>query len=225
MIPYYLLKSKDFDGRKIHNINSNSQYGMDGSKDDSPSSVIKRSSAKKIPGYIIYDLITEKLKKQKGRAYGKPDIFQDFILIKEDTLYFNKANNLLILSTSKDNFYRFIKRFDGNGYFTFQSVSINFSDIIDNALNLGTDGVWLGDLNNTNLNAVGLMGHRVQNSYEYQQYIDEGANITNISFIYDYNGQQEKIMISREGGVILYSSKPSIDALSIIIDVYNKMLI
>lgn len=225
MVPYYLLLSPDFNPKNITNLSSNSQIGLDSVSDDTPYSSIRKSTAKGIRGFTEYELVTETLKRQKGRAYGKPDIFKNFILIKEDVMYYNKTNNLLILSTSKDNFHRFIKRFDKNDKFAFQTVPVDFSAIIDNALNLGTDGVWLGELGSTNINAVGLMGHRVQDSTEYQQYIDTGAVITNISFVYDYKGTQEKIMISRDGGIILYQSKPRKDALALILDVYKKMLL
>lgn len=226
MIPYYLLKSEDFNTRKITSLTSTSQAGLDTILDDSPfSSITKNKSIENLRGYNSYDLKTEILKRQKGRAYGNPDIFQNFILIKDDLLFYNKKNNLLILSTSKDNFLQFVKRFEKNNSFTYNTIPINFTSVIDNALNLGTDSVWLGDLGNSNLNSVGLMGHKVQNSNEYQDYIDSGAKVTNLSFIYDFNGQQEKIMISKEGGVILYQSKPINDALTLVVDVYNKMLL
>lgn len=111
---------------------------------------------------------------------------------------------MLILSTSKDNFHRFIKRFVNNKAFTFKTIHIDFSAIIDNIYNLGIDSVWLDNLSNANINSIGLMGYKVQNSAEYRDYITSGAAVTNISFIYDFNGQQEKIMISKDGGVILY---------------------
>ena len=225
MIPYYLLLSHDFNPKNITTLSSNSQLGIDAISDNTPYSSIRKSPSKGIQGFAEYDLVTETLKRQKGRAYGNSDIFNNFILIKEDVLYYNKTNNLLILSTSKENFHHFIKRFDKNDSFTFQTIPVDFPAIIENALNLGTDCVWLGELENTNINAVGLMGHKVQASTEYQQYINTGAVITNISFIYDYKGTQEKIMISRDGGIILYHSKPRKDALDLILDVYKKMLL
>lgn len=225
MIPYYLLLSKDFNPNKIKSFSSNSQKGLEKLANDTPLSSFQLNLSLQIQGYTTYDLKTEVLKRQKGRAYGNPDIFQDFILIKEDYMFYNKTHNLLILSTSKDNFYYFKKRCKGNNVFTCSSIDINFSTIIDNVQNLGTDGIWLGELGNTNINAVGLMGHRVQDSTEYQQYIDTGAKITNMSFIYDFNGKQEKVMISKEGGVILYQTKKIEDALDLVIDVYEKMLL
>ena len=225
VVPYYLLVSKDFNPDKIDTLSSNSQLGMNAVSDDTPYSCFSKSTAKEIDGFKKYDLVTETLKRQKGRAYGKSDVFQNFILIKEDLMFFNPENNLLILSTSKDNFHHFTRRFENNNSFTFETILIDFSSIINNALNLSTDGVWLGSLKNANINAVGLMGHKVQDSNEYQRYIETGAEITNISFVYDYQGQQEKIMISKDGGIILYQSKPLTNALNLVLDVYKKMLL
>jgi len=225
LTPYYILFSDNFDPNKIESVSSGSQLGFTTISDDTPCSLIKKSSTQNHKEFIEYNLITETLKKQKGRAYGKPDIFRNFILIKDDLLFYNQANSILLLSTSKDNFYRFMKRFENNTLFKFRKISVNFSSIIDNALNLGTDGVWLGNLDDTNINALGLLGTKVQASTEYQQHVQNGAIITNISFIYDYNNEQEKIMISKDGGIILFHSKSKSEDLKLVLDVYTKMLL
>ena len=225
VIPYYLLRSSDFSPEKINKLSSGSQVGLERIQDDAPYSLIQKKGLQNIIDFVEYDLVTETLKKEKGRAYGKPDIFQDFILIKEDLLFFNKENKILILSTSKDNFLKFVKRFEDNTSFNFERIPINFKTIINDVLNLGTSGVWLGGLDSINLRAVGLMGNKIQDSNEYQMYIDSGAAVTNISFIYDFNGKQEKIMISSEGGVNLYKPKPINEAIDLVIDVYKKMLL
>ena len=225
LVPYYLLKTSDFNVETINHLSSSSQLGLNALSDDTPFSSIQRKDIQNISNFICYDLKTEILKRQKGRAYGNPQTFNSFILIKDDLMFYNPNHNLLILSTSKDNFYKFTKRFDNNNVFTFNLVPINFDAIINDVLNLGTDGVWLGNLENTNINAIGLIGHKIQDSNEYQKYIETGAEITNISFVYNFNGKQEKIMISRDGGIILYQSKPTTDALELVIDVFTKMLL
>lgn len=225
MVPYYLLKSADFNPKKIKILNSEAQTGIENILDDAPLSAIEKSSSQCIKNFICYNLKTEILKRQKGRAFGCNDIFENFILIKDDTMYFYKNENLLILCTSKENFIKFTKRFETNEYFTFDTLHIDFSTIIDNAHNLGTDSVWLGNLDNAHLHSVGLMGYKVQNSDEYREHIANGASVTNISFIYNFKGQQERIMISKDGGIILYSSKLAKNALELVIDVYKKMLL
>lgn len=225
MLPYYLLYSTDFNPDVIHELSSGSQIGIKSLTDDTPYSSIIKSDIQEFPDYITYNLKTETLKKQKGRAYGQTISFDSFILIKNDLMFFNADNNLLLISTSKDNFNKFTKRFANNTSFNFSTVSVNFKSILDSPLNLSTDSLWLDIRESINLNAVGLMGHEVRVSNDFQKYLESGAEITNISFSYNYNGTPVKIMISKDGGIILFQSKPTPEDLPLTIDVYKKMLL
>lgn len=225
MIPYYLLSSDNFNAKKIKQLSSTSQRGLDTVSDDAPISSITKNTETNFQGYTCYNLVTETEKHQKGRAYGKDEFFESFILVKNDYMFHNKTNKLLILSTSKSNFNLFNRRFKNNTTFKFNTVNVDFPSLIHNVLNMSTDGVWLGNLDNVNLNSIGLIGREVQDSSEFQKLIECGANITNISLIFNNNGIQEKIMITKDGGIILYQSKDLKDDLNLVVKIYKEMLL
>lgn len=68
MIPYYLLNSNDFKPTKINSLCSESQVGIDSVSDNTPFSSIQKRSTQGLKNFVCYDLITETLKRQKGKS-------------------------------------------------------------------------------------------------------------------------------------------------------------
>lgn len=95
MVPYYLLMSGDFNPKDINSICSEAQEGLVDIYDDAPFSAIEKTPHQGIKNFICYNLKTEILKHQKGRAFGNRNIFENFILIKDDMMYFSKSYKLL----------------------------------------------------------------------------------------------------------------------------------
>lgn len=226
MIPYYLLKVDRID-ESLNKISSYTQIGIDGIKDNEPSVILKKKDTQIINNFIKYDVICEIQHKHKGRAYGVEEIFERFILIHEKTLYYNANNNLIILSASKDVFSQFIKKFSlaNNAHLKITKTQVDFQYIINNQYSKGLKGVWLGDYPDININSMYLMGNKIENSTQYKQLIDKGATIKNLTILYNYNNVTEKIMITKDGGIILYRQMDENDFLPLLIDIYNKLIV
>ena len=84
--------------------------------------------------------------------------------------------------------------------------------------------MWLGDYPDININSMYLIGHKIEDSTQYQQLINQGVTITNITILYDFNDDIEKIMITKDGGIIIYRQIDETDALLLVQDVCNKLL-
>lgn len=224
MKPYYILEINEFDYDK-NEYSTNSQQGIDGIRDNTPTTSFNKRELQILKGFTKYDLTCETSLSKKGRAYGRDDIFERFILIDESAFYASQKHNILILSSRKDIFNKFYNDFKGNKSFIFSKIEVIFKDIIKNRKSLGIQGVWLGEIpDEVNVNTLSMFGCSIEDSTRYNQLLQDGAEIKNLSLVYDYKGNQERIMITKDGGVILYKSLEESDALLLIEDVYTKLL-
>ena len=224
MDPYYILKCNAFN-LETNEYNTRSQLGIDTVKDNAPHTSFRKKDHQIIDGFIKYDLTCETELKKKGRAYGVDDIFQKFIIIDEDTFYYNINNELLILRSNKEVFYKFFNDMKDNKKYSLEKINVDFDNIINNRYSLGIQGIWLGQIpDEINVTTLSMFGCNIEDSNKYNQLLKEGAKIKNLSIIYNYNGNQERIMITKYGGIILYRSMDESDALLLVEDVYINML-
>ncbi|WP_353096402.1 hypothetical protein [Tissierella praeacuta] len=224
MKPYYVLRANDFNSN-IDNYSTSSQRGVDGLQDNAPHTSFSKKDMQILKGFIKYDLTCETEYKKKGRAYGVDDIFDRFILIEENLFYYDQENEILILSSNKDVFNKFYNDMKDRKNFSVEKIEVNFQEIIKNINALGIQGIWLGEIpDEINVTTLSMFGFNIEDSDKYNQLLKEGAKIKNLSLVYDYRGTQERIMITRDGGVILYKSMEESEALLLVKDVYTNML-
>lgn len=226
MTPYYLLEIDAFD-RAINEFFTPTQMNLEKIINREPVIQISKQPQQIIDGFIKYDLTCEIPQKQKGRAYGTDDIFEYFIRIEEKTLYYCFCPEVLIVSANRTVFDKFTQKFSKNDPsmpFKFKKLEVDFSYIIENQYSQGVKGVWLGDYPDVNIHSMYLIGNKIEDSTRYQQLISQGVTITNITILYDYNNDTEKIMITKDGGIILYRQTDETDALPLVKDVYDKLL-
>jgi hypothetical protein len=226
LIPYYLLEIDKFD-QACMSYSTPSQLGLNNVTDRTASVSFKMKDNQVISGFVKYDLKCEIQQNQRGRAYGRDEIFDRFILIQEKVFYYSSPCNILIVSSSKEVFGNFAKYFsqtNANSPLKIKKVTVDFPHIISNQNSLGIEGVWLGDYPDINIDSMYLIGNRIENSTQYQQLIAKGAKIKNITILYNYNNATEKIMITKEGGIIFYRQIDETDALLLAEDIYTKLL-
>lgn len=225
MKPYYILNVLEFD-KKLENYSTQQQLGLNNVKNDNPKTTFKKSKDQLLDGFIKYDFTSEINKKAKGRAYGTDEIFNSYILIKDDRFYYSSRNNLLILATNKETFNKFFEHMKDGEKFKFEKLEMNFEEIIKNEKVLDIESIWVGEIpQETNIDILSFHGSKVEDSNRCEEIIKEGAKIKNLSLIYNHNGNQEKIMITKHGGIIAYEDIAESDALVLIEDVFKNLLV
>lgn len=226
MYPYYILNTNNFQNL-IGGYTLPTQCTLDQVVQKDPSVSFLKKEIQNISNHIKYDLICESKKVQKGRAYNSDIIFDYFISIDEKNAYFNTINNTFIVVSSRSVFNSFYKSFSktsGNIKNVFSKVDVNFSKIIENQNHLGLQGVWLGDYGDNNIDSLYLIGNKIEDSSQYKQLIARGATVSNVTIAYNYMSNLYKIMLTKDGGIVLYSKLDISDALPLIQDIYDKLL-
>lgn len=223
MYPYYILIPDKFNHR-LNSYSTDSQSTILGTVNIDPITKFKKHNQQIIDKYTKYDLTCETLKKQKGRAYGHPDTFDQWIYIVDKCFYYSHDHEVLFLSTPKEIFNKFHKDFTKDDIFSFSKLDVDFKSIIQNQYSHGIEGIWLGKVPDIHISALLLLGNKIESSSNYQEFLQQGSEITNLSIIYNYQGTQEKIMITKDGGIILYKQKDETDALLLIEDIFNNLL-
>ena len=204
-----------------------SQLEYVNSRADSTSSSFHKSPQQLIVGYTKYNFKCESERKQTLRIFGFDAIYDKYIAIEESSFYKPNAyeSGIVIFKSAKDLVKSFTNAFEKDCHYEFEQIEIDFNKIIDDQKQLGIQGIWLGKIpNEINVNAVALMGNQIENSQNYQDYILRGCTITNLSIIYDYNGDQELVMITKDGGVILYKHKDETEAIALVHHIYENLL-
>ncbi len=225
MKPYYILKTIYFN-TELDELRSNNQLGISKVMDDKPTVKITKHKRQYISDYIKYNLYSECKVNIKGRAYGNNEIFNYMIQIFENQLYYNFKNDLLYLCCPKEVFNNFCKLLKNNEDIKFNMINVDFQKIIDNQKDLNIQAIWLDNVqNDITVNAISLIGNRLENSSKYIELLNEGCNITNISIVYKYLDKQKKIMITRDGGVVFYDNVPEAEAIEVTNDIYHNLFL
>lgn len=224
MVPYYITKFTNFPIDTL-SFSTNPQQRLDEAIDGTTGITFTRRQTQELSHYIKYDLTGEVLTKQKGRAYGKHELFNQCILLEEDTFYMPHNKDFLIVSASKEMFLKFVKDVNSlkQDSFRLNTIDVDFESIISNQHSSGVLGIWLGKLPDIEINALGMMGNKLETSTQYRELRNKGATITNLTIVFEYLGQQEKIMITKNGGIILYSAMDESDALPFITSVHETL--
>lgn len=226
MRPYYILQCDLFDTNR-EAFYTPSQGNLGNISNRKANSLLRKRDGQVIDNFLKYDLTCEIPQIHKGRAYGVDEIFESFILIEEELFYYNEPCRISIFSCSKEIFNRFIHDFSDPecfSYIKFNKLNVDFKKIVNNQKSSGVEGVWFGDTGDVNVEHMYLLGNRVETSDKYEDLLASGATIKNLTIIYKYNGDRQKIMITRNGGIILYRSLEETDALALVLDVYQNLL-
>lgn len=223
MVPYYILTTSNFK-ENVDFHSSSQQAKLESLGDEEPTVSFRKSSIQIIDGYSKYTLTSEFLSEQKGRAYGNKDIFESFISINEDIFYFHKKENVLIFNSKKEVFLNFFKQFKKDVLVSPSKIDVKFDNIITNAKALGVQGIWLGKIPDIHINALALLGNKVESSEQYKDLRQQGAEISNLTIIYEFNNKQEKVMLTKDGGIIFYHHLTETYALELALDIYKNLL-
>ncbi|MBS5986462.1 hypothetical protein [Clostridium sp.] len=220
MEPYYILKTKTY--TTVPRLSSAQQLAL-GERDDQPIVELKLITEPLIEGYDKYKMTSENIEKITGRAYGRNDEFEQFISIRYSDVYYSTNTSCLYFHSKKSLFNQFEKTFNKSVELTYNKVNIDFKNIIDNQNALDIKGIWFGNLLDTNVKSLLLMGNKVEESSKYQDLLTEGT-VTNITLIYNYNGKNLKIMITKDGGIIFYDKINETDALTALDYIYMNLI-
>lgn len=230
MKPYYVLETERFDTNKKE-FNSGSQMKLDKINNNTIydfepiAKLIKMDEhLQNIDNTIKYNLIVEIEEEKRGRIYGIPGYFDRWIFQNESKAFFLKRNELLILSCNKDSFLEFYNKMTNNSIITLNKLSVDFEKIIENRHSLGIQSIWLTDIpNDVNITSLGIHGNRIEDTNQYNQLKAAGAKITNISICYHYIDKTYPIMITNQGGIILYEYLEDSNALPLIENIYENL--
>ncbi|MCQ2013877.1 hypothetical protein [Clostridium butyricum] len=222
MQAFYVLKAPLFNDSNLDT--QAQQLGMPSVQNNSPRISFIKEESQPINNITKYKLNYETLVNKRGRAYYTEEIFTQFILIEDTYFYYDKNLNLLIFSCNKDTFNTYTKKYSTDPNMKLEKVLVNFERIIRDQKQLGIKGVWLGKIPDDNLNALAFLGDNVVTSQQYQSIRANGAQISNLTLIYDYLGEQKTIMITKDGGIILYHHEVETDAILLVEDIYSNLL-
>lgn len=222
MQAFYVLKAPLFNDSNLDT--QAQQLGMPSVQNNSPRISFIKEESQPINNITKYKLNYETLVNKRGRAYYNEEIFTQFILIEDTYFYYDENLNLLIFSCNKDTFNTYTKKYSTDPNMKLEKVLVNFERIIRDQKQLGIKGVWLGKIPDDNLNALAFLGDNVVTSQQYQSIRANGAQISNLTLIYDYLGEQKTIMITKDGGIILYHHEVETDAILLVEDIYSNLL-
>lgn len=229
MKPYYIFKPKNFNvAQKIYDagksqmnistINNITTFNTD------PSTKFIKDDYQNISNIIKYDLHIETKKNDTIRVFGMAGNLEEYILVNEEKIYYSEENDILILSANKQIFNQFSRDFTKHGILNFDNLDIDFKEIIEHRNALGVQSIWWNNLqDDLMINSVGVFGSRIESSDHYNELKASGANIKNLSILYNFHGEMHKIMISEVGGIVLYEHMDNADALPLVNDIYENL--
>lgn len=230
MVPFYIIKTEFFDSNVDEYNDISSIQIVDNFMDSQPQTKFKINTENILSGFNSYSLETESIAKIKGRAYGNIDPFLSFIKINSSEMYYNFNEKILILSTSKDDLNVFKKSFNKpvhNSVIKITENEIDFKKVISSGLSNGVQRVWFGKINDTRLRNEALYGNELQSSDRYNELIDEGAEVTNITISISYRSNLYDVMITKNCGVVLNSIKDFLtlkERLDFVMYIYKHIL-
>lgn len=222
MQAFYVLKAPIFNDCNLDT--QSQQLGFNLVQNNSPCISFKKVETQPIDNITKYKLNCETVVNKRGRAYYTEEIFTQFILIEDTYFYYNKDMSLLLFSCNKDTFHTYIKKYSTDANMKLEKVQVNFERIIRDQKQLGIKGVWLGKIPDDNINALAFLGPNVITSTQYKEIKSNGAEISNLTLIYDYLGEQKTIMITKDGGIILYHHEVETDSILLVQDIYSNLL-
>lgn len=222
MQAFYVIKCPLFNDTNLDT--QSQQLALNSIQNNSPAISFEKMTSQPITDVIKYKLNCETLVKKRGRAYYDERIFTQFILIEDTYFYYKQALNLLLFSCNKDTFNTFVKRYSTDPNMRLTKINVNFERIIRDQKQLGIKGVWLGKIPDDNLNALAFLGDNVVTSEQYKSIRSNGAQISNLTLIYDYLDEQKTIMITKDGGIILYHHEQETNAIELVQDIYINLL-
>ncbi|MCI1478088.1 MAG: hypothetical protein LKH93_06755 [Clostridium beijerinckii] len=223
MQAYYIIKCPIFNDTNL-TVNAQ-QLAIPTVQNNSPSISFKESDNQSINNLTRYELNCETLVNKRGRAYYTEEIFTQFILIEDAHFYYNRNLNLLLFNCNKDMFNTYVKRYGTEPNIKLERICVDFERIIRDQKQLGIKSIWLGKIPDDNLNALAFLGPNVVTSDQYKTVKATGAQISNLTLIYDYSGEQKTIMITKDGGIILYHHEEETDAIKLVQDIYSNLLV
>ncbi|WP_460293763.1 hypothetical protein [Clostridium tertium] len=220
MQPYYILKTEHY--TQVPNLSSGQQIAFP-SYNDTPKVELNKVTDIKINNYDKYKMTNENVEKIRGRAYGNSEPFEEFISINYSDVYYSYDTKCLYFHSKKQLFNQFVKSFKKSVEVSYKTLTIDFKNIIDNQNSLDIKGIWFGNLLDTNVHSLLLMGNKVEESTKYQDLLNEGQ-VTNVTIVYKYNNKHLKIMITKDGGVIFYDNIAETDALIALDHIYKNLI-
>ncbi|KIL06620.1 hypothetical protein FDF26_12725 [Clostridium botulinum] len=222
MQAFYVIKSPLFNDTDLNT--QTQQLAFPKVKNNSPCIYFSKNDMQPIKNITKYKLNCETLVNKCGRAYYTEEIFTQFILIEDTCFYYNKDLTLLLFSCNKDTFNTYVKKYSTDANIRLEKILVDFERIIRDQKQLGIKGAWLGKIPDDNLNALAFLGDNVVTSEQYKSIRSNGAEISNLTLIYDYTGEQKTIMITKDGGIILYHHEDETDAINLVQDIYMNLL-
>ncbi|MFQ9979590.1 hypothetical protein [Clostridium cadaveris] len=222
MQPYYIIKSNLFNDDSLDS--SSQQLALHGIENNAPCLSFNKTIKQPIKDIIKYKLNCETLVNKRGRAYYSEKIFEQFILIEDSNFYYSKKQNLLIFHCNKDTFNTYVKKYSTDPQIKLEKITVDFERIIRDQKQLGIKGIWLGKIPDDNLKALAFLGPNVITSDQYKTIKSNGGEISNLTLIYDYLGEQKTVMITKDSGIILYCKEEETDAIDLVQDVYKNLL-
>lgn len=224
MYSYYVLRIEKFN-YELESYDTTQQQVLPGNGLAKPRTTFKKKENQQIKDFVKYEFKCEMEKRGKIRVYGHEEFFEKFIQVEEEAFYINRDLSILIVSANKKTCQKLIKDLNEQKIFDLKKLEFDFHRIINDVNSLGIDSVWIGRIpDEINVNVLSLHGQRVENSTNYNALLRSGAEIQNLSVVYDFQDKQEKVMFTKESGVILYNKKDETDALLLVKDLYEKVL-
>lgn len=228
MKPYYVLETTNFNKeQKVFTSGDqgfiNEDIGFE-SVEFEAGTLFKLDAIQNVDNILKYSLRVEVVENKKGRIYGIDKIFDKWIFIEENKLYYSTENSILIVSSNKSTFDTFYNSMQSNPSLIINKSYIDFDHIIRNKNSLGIVSIWLTDIpNDISISSLGIHGTHIENSNQYSMLKDAGAEVTNLSIRYNFREKEYNVMITRHGGVILYEHLNDSDALPLINDIYKNL--
>lgn len=166
------------------------------------------SSAHSVSGFIRYDVFHEFLVRLQylGRARGRE--FREFVSPYKFRMFITESTSNgtfrpLLIRTKKKVASDFVTRVNNTiPGFTARPTVVDFASLRPRLTLIR--GAWFGSMRQRNISATGVFGHQVDQSDEFR-HAESIGELRNIIIELEIDGGTHTVMLSIDGGIVLYN--------------------
>lgn len=193
---------------------STTQLGLpDSEADDTISTTIRFLGLSDHPHFLKYFVKHETTQNQKVRFENKER--NQVIFVEEFHLYIPKNFSYLYAQTKRQISNEMLKRIrSSKDDFVYTNREVDLQEMKTQLMS-DIRGGWFRDLDIANVQAAALFGSTVGGSDDWKRYENSGK-ISALVFELSYKGTQNSVIISHNGGIIVYQNMNENDVLEFV---------
>ncbi len=219
MRSFHLLSVVKFDMSKNEFITSQQLSIVDAQ----PATSLKLITKEFYSNFAKYELFHERTKRDIGRAYGRPDSFDQYVSQKSFNAYLWKNQNIFIFEANKSSVNEAIRRLIkeyGKSNFDMVRLPVDFQKILKRAENI--TGSWFGGIKG-NVTSVGIYGDHVNLSKDFDRFAAAGE-LSSVTITVNLTKGLHTFMITKDCAIVIYEDMSTEKYLDLVTQIYNELL-